>query len=242
MTYSARAGAPLKEGVVLREDDFGELTDQKGQKRTIKRFTWTNSNKMSVQIITYGGYTTSIKVPDKHGNVEDVVVGFNNLEGYLQSENPYLGATVGRVANRIGGGKMTIEGVTYNLAVNNGPNHLHGGIRGFDKVVWEHYVNGNQVILSYHSSDLEEGYPGDVLVNVTFELTESNEFLIDYKATTTKPTYVNLTNHSYFNLAGHNKGAAEIYKHIVSINADRITEVDSDSTPTGKYRILFTHQ
>lgn len=220
--------------VHLEIDDFGKTTDSAGQTVTIKRFTWTNSNNVSVQLITYGGYITSIKVPDNKGNVEDIVLGFDTLEGYISPSNSYFGATVGRCANRIKRGKMTIEGVTYQLATNDGLNHLHGGIKGFDKVIWEYYVTDNKVVLSYHSKDLEEGYPGDVVANVTFELTSNDELLIDYKATTTKPTVVNLTNHSYFNLAGHDKGAKEIYKHVVSINADKITEVDSESIPTGK--------
>lgn len=147
--------------------------------------------------------------------------------------NPYFGATIGRVANRIGYGRITIDGVQYNLSTNLGKHQLHGGFVGFDKVLWNHYVDGAKVVLSYKSADGEEGFPGDVIVNVTFELTTDNKFTIDYKATTTKSTFVNLTNHSYFNLAGHNKGAGELYKHVVSINADRITEVDNDAIPTG---------
>ncbi|KAJ8936760.1 hypothetical protein NQ318_023197 [Aromia moschata] len=218
--------------VLLSEDNFGQITD-KGQTKTIKRFTWTNTNNVSVQLITYGGYITSIKVPDRKGKIEDVVIGFNDLEGYLSPNNRFFGATVGRVANRIGGAMMTIEGVTYNVSANNGPNQLHGGFKGFDKVVWDHYVKGRKVILSYHSADLEEGHPGDVLVQVTFELTEKNELLIDYSATTTKPTCVNLTNHSYFNLAGNGKGAAGLYEHLVTINADSFTEAVA-GIPTGK--------
>lgn len=220
--------------VQLEIDDFGETIDGSGNTVTIKRFTWTNSNNVSVQLITYGGYITSIKVPDNEGNIEDIVIGFDTLDGYLSSSNSYFGATIGRCANRIKKGQMTIEGVTYQLATNNGQNHLHGGIKGFDKVIWEYYVTGTKVVLSYNAQDLEEGYPGDVVANVTFELTSDNELLIDYQATTSKPTVVNLTNHSYFNLAGHDKGAVELYKHVVSINADKITEVDSESIPTGK--------
>lgn len=221
-----------KSSVLLAEDTFGQIKDDKGQVKTVKRFTWTNTNNVSVQLITYGGYITSIKVPDKQGNVEDVVIGFNNLEGYLSPQNRFFGATVGRVANRIGGAKMTVEGVEYKVSANNGPNQLHGGFKGFDKVIWDYYVKGKKVILSYHSADLEEGHPGDVLATVSFELTEDNEILIDYSATTTKPTCVNMTNHSYFNLAGNGKGAAGLYDHVVSINADRITE-NNAGIPTG---------
>ncbi|KAJ8915083.1 hypothetical protein NQ315_014338 [Exocentrus adspersus] len=214
--------------VLLSEDTFGKIKD-----KPVTRFTWTNTNNVSVQLITYGGYITSIKVPDKDGNIEDVVIGFKDIEGYLSPQNRYFGATVGRVANRIAGASMTIEGTTYKVTANNGVNQLHGGLKGFDKVIWNHYVKGKQVVLSYHSSDLEEGHPGDLVVNVTFELTADNEILIDYQATTTKPTCVNLTNHSYFNLAGNGKGAAGLYDHVVAINADRITETNA-GIPTGK--------
>ncbi|KAG5887803.1 hypothetical protein JTB14_019394 [Gonioctena quinquepunctata] len=220
--------------VKLTEDEFGQVKDDKGQQKTIKRFTWTNSNKISVQVITYGGYITSIKIPDNKGNIEDITIGFKDLNGYLSEDNRFFGATIGRVANRIGDAKMTVEGVKYSLAANNGANHLHGGIKGFDKVVWESYVKGTVLYLSYHSRDMEEGYPGDVLVTVSFQLTDENDFCVDYKATTTKPCPVNLTNHSYFNLAGNGKGSSELYKHIVCVNADKITEVDGGGIPTGK--------
>lgn len=140
---------------------------------------------------------------------------------------------MGRVANRIGYARITIDGVQYNLSKNLGKHMLHGGFVGFDKVIWNHYVDNKKLVLSYKSADGEEGFPGDVIVNVTFQLTADNKFVVDYKATTTKSTYVNLTNHSYFNLAGHNKGAEEVYKHVISINADRTTEVDEDAIPTG---------
>ncbi|XP_023014435.2 galactose mutarotase [Leptinotarsa decemlineata] len=219
--------------VSLVEDEFGHIEDDKGQQKTIKRYTWTNINKVSIQVITYGGYITSIKIPDKNGVIEDIAIGFKNIDGYLSPANRFFGATIGRVANRIKDGKMTVEGVAYSLATNNGPNHLHGGIKGFDKVIWESYVKGTTLYLSYHADDMEEGYPGDILATVSFQLTAENDFLIDYKATTTKPCPVNLTNHSYFNLAGNGKGSAELYKHIVSLNADKITEVDSQGIPTG---------
>ncbi|CAH1119123.1 unnamed protein product [Phaedon cochleariae] len=219
--------------VRLTEDIFGQVKDTKGHLKDIRRFTWTNSNNVSAQVITYGGYITAIKIPDRKGNIEDITIGFNNMEGYLQPENRYFGATVGRVANRIANAKMTVEGVDYNLAANNGPNHLHGGIQGFDKVIWEAHVKDTTLTLSYDSADMEEGYPGNVLSNVSFQLTENNEFVINYKATSTKPCPVNLTNHSYFNLAGNGKGAAELYKHTVCLNADKITEVNNQSIPTG---------
>lgn len=148
--------------------------------------------------------------------------------------NPYFGATVGRVANRVGYARITIDDIVYNVSANLGEHQLHGGFKGFDKVNWNHYVDGTKVILSYLSKDMEEGYPGDGLVNITFELTKNNEFSVDFKATSSKPTFVNLTNHSYFNLAGHAKGAVELYKHVVCINADYTTDVDDNSIPSGK--------
>lgn len=168
--------------------------------------------------------------------------------------NPYFGATVGRVANRIGYGKIKIDDNIYNVTQNLGQHQLHGGLKGFDKVIytqlmdfctlkqfqinWEYHVEGTKVIMSYDSADKEEGFPGNVLVNITYQLNDKNEFLIDYKATTTKPTFVNLTNHSYFNLSGHNAGAKELYNHVVTINADQITDVDKDSIPSGRNQII----
>ncbi|EFA01124.1 galactose mutarotase [Tribolium castaneum] len=220
--------------VKLTDDQFDLYTcTSTGKSIPVRRFTWTNQSKISVQVITYGATTTSIKIPDKKGVIKDIVGGGNTIEEY-QKAQVYFGATVGRVANRIANGQFKLFDQTINLSKNHGKHQLHGGFLGFDKVIWESYVSGNRVVMSYHSADLEEGYPGDVVVNATFELTENNEFLVEYKATTTKPTYVNLTNHSYFNLAGHEAGASELYKHVICINADRITDVDTDCIPTGK--------
>lgn len=143
------------------------------------------------------------------------------------------------MANRVGFARITIDDITYNVAANLGQHQLHGGFKGFDKVNWNHYVDGTKVVLSYLSKDMEEGYPGDVLVNISFELTKNNEFLVDFKATSSKPTFVNLTNHSYFNLAGHSKGAEELYKHVVSINADYTTDTDENSIPSGKFQSVL---
>ncbi|XP_060529242.1 galactose mutarotase-like isoform X1 [Cylas formicarius] len=220
--------------VVLEQDQFDVYKDATtGETLSVTRFTWKNSSGIQVQVITYGGTITSIKLPDKNGTIDDIVMGFDDMKGYLDALNPYFGATVGRVANRIGGASFTIDGVTYNVTANEGKNILHGGLKGFDKVNWNYYVSGNKVILSYLSKDQEEGFPGDVIVNTTYELTDDNRLLVDYQATTSKPTYVNLTNHSYINLAGHNTGSEELYKHVVSVNADYITEVDAESIPTG---------
>ncbi|RZC33585.1 Aldose epim domain containing protein [Asbolus verrucosus] len=221
--------------VNLREDEFGVYTDETaGKSIPVKRFTWENENKLSVQVITYGATIISIKFPDKDGIIEDVVTGFSNLTGYRNAENPYFGATIGRVANRIAFGKFDCLGTVVEVSKNAEPHQLHGGFVGFDKVIWEHFVDSNKLILSYHSADLEEGFPGSVVTHARFELTSKNEFVIEFKATSTKPTYINLTSHSYFNLAGHSKGAAELYKHMVCINADRITEVGDDGIPTGQ--------
>lgn len=221
--------------VELEEDDFGFLLDKtRGASEPVRRFTWKNKHGMIVQVITYGATITTMKVPDKSGKIEDVVMGFNDMQGYLHPLNPYFGATVGRVANRIGYATIKIDDNKYQLSKNLGQHMLHGGFRGFDKVNWDAHIQGSKVIMSYDSPDGEEGFPGNVLVNVIFELTENNEFLVEFKATTTKPTFVNLTNHSYFNLAGHNKGAKELYKHVISINADYTTEVDENSIPSGK--------
>ncbi|KAF5289917.1 hypothetical protein FQA39_LY14926 [Lamprigera yunnana] len=168
----------------------------------------------------------------RYGNIYNEFDAFPS--SYLNQLNPYIGATVGRVANRVGNAKIMIDEMPYDVSSNLSPHQLHGGFRGFDKVNWEYYVDSTRVIMSYDSPDLEEGYPGNVLINIMFELNLKNEFLIKFKATTTKPTFVNLTNHSYFNLAGHGSGATEIYKHVVSINANETTEVDKDSIPTGK--------
>lgn len=222
-------------GVKIEEEIYDQFVDKTtGQSSLIWKIKWTNSSKVCAEVITYGATITSIKMPDKDGIIEDIVMGFKDLKGYQNPLNPYFGATVGRVANRIGQAKFTINGTTYGVSPNLPPHQLHGGFKGFDKVNWKHTIIGKKVVMSYLSKDKEEGYPGDVITNVSFQLTDSNEFLIDFKAYTTKPTYVNLTNHSYFNLAGHNKGAVELYKHTVSINADQTTAVDKDSIPTGK--------
>lgn len=222
----------VKSFAEITEDVFGYLKTN-GDSKPVKRYTFKNANNVIVQVINYGGYITSIKVPDAKGNLEDIVFGFNTFEEYLQADNRYFGATIGRVANRIAKGKMRVEGVEYTLATNNGENHLHGGDKGFDKVIWESYVKNNVLTLSYHAADMEEGYPGDVVTNVSFKLTGENEFIIKYEATTTKTTPINMTNHAYFNLAGNGKGSADLYKHQVMINADKITEVNS-GIPTGK--------
>lgn len=193
------------QAVSLTVDGFGTVKDPlSGEVQPVKRFTWTNENGMSVQVISYGAIITSIKVPGKNGAVDDVVLGFDNIPGYQGANNPYFGATVGRVANRIGGGRFTIDGVVYEVTKNfEGRHQLHGGKIGFDKFNWASHVEGTVVTLSHTNMDGHEGYPGTVLASVTYELKEDNRFVVKFQAVADKPTPVNLTNHSYFNLAGH---------------------------------------
>jgi aldose 1-epimerase len=180
----------------------------------------------------------SLEVPERDGNLADIALGFDNLNDYVE-RNPFFGATVGRYANRIGGAKFVLEGVEYPLAANNGPNHLHGGKKGFDKVVWRLEDIGKDadraaVKLTYVSEDGEEGYPGNLACSVTYTLTSDNELRIDFEAETDKTTVINLTNHSYFNLAG--QGAGNILDHVVMLNADKYTVFDETLIPTGEIR------
>lgn len=202
----------------------------------VDEYTLTNANGMEVKIITYGGIITSVKVPDRYGNMANVTIGLTNLQDYETKNGNYFGALIGRYGNRIAEGKFSIDGVEYTLAVNNGPNALHGGLKGFDKVVWaaqEVEVEGGVALqLSYLSADMEEGYPGNLDVKVVYTLTDNNELKIDYTATTDKPTIVNLTNHAYWNLKG--EGLSSIDDHILMINADRYTPTDDHLIPTGE--------
>ena len=190
-------------------------------------YTLTNANGLSAKVTTYGTIITELHVPDRQGKPGDIVLGFDNLAQYLKG-HPYFGCTVGRVANRIAKGRFTLDGQTYALAINNGPNHLHGGLKGFDKVVWKAEPQaGAAVKFTYTSPDGEEGYPGTLAVAVTMTLTDANELRIDYTATTDKPTPVNLTNHSYFNLAGD----GDVLGHELMIAADHYTPSDSALDP-----------
>lgn len=223
------AGCSSENGI--QSEEFGTMDDGS----TVQLFTLTNSNGMEVSVTNYGGIVTSIKVPDKDGNIEDVVLGFDDFEKY-KSGHPFFGAIAGRYANRIANGRFELNGEVYELARNNGENHLHGGNEGFDKKLWDAEVNEqeNSVMLSYLSPDGEEGYPGNLDVDVTYTLTEENELRIDYHATTDKPTVVNLTNHSYFNLSGD--PSQGILDHLLTIQADRYTPVDEGLIPTGELR------
>ena len=197
-------------------------------------FTLTNSRGIEVRLTNYGGIITSLRTPDRSGRFDDIVLGYDSLSGYLR-DTPYFGAIVGRYGNRIAGGRFTIDGTTYRLAVNNGPNSLHGGLRGFDKVIWTavpfQNASGVGVGLDYTSADMEEGYPGTLRTHITYTLTNDNRLIVDYQATTDKPTPVNLTQHSYWNLAGD--GTRDILAHVLTINADAMTPVDTTLIPTG---------
>jgi len=200
-------------------------------------YTLKNRRGMEVKIINFGGTVTSIKVPDRSGKFADVVLGFNNIDDYLKP-HPSFGTAVGRFANRIAKGRFSLNGVEYKLAINNGENHLHGGIKGFDDVLWTgEEVNspaGPAVRLTYLSKDGEEGYPGNLHVTMVYTLTNQNELRIDYTATTDKDTVINLTHHSYFNLAGEGNG--DILNHRLKLNAASFTPTDAGSIPTGELR------
>ena len=215
----------------ITESAFGKLPDG----TPVELYTLRNSHGMEATIMTYGGIVTSLKVPDKHGQFSDVVLGYDNLDGYLKS-TPYFGALIGRYGNRIARGKFSLDGVEYTLATNNMPNALHGGLKGFDKVVWTARplptANGPSLILTYVSRNGEEGYPGNLLVTAVYSVTENNALRIDFTATTDQKTVVNLTQHSYFNL----RGSGDVLGHVVTINADKLTPVDSTLIPTGELR------
>jgi len=198
-------------------------------------FTLTNAHGLEVRVITYGAVIVSIKTPDRNGRFEDVVTGFDTLDDY-RTRSRFFGAVAGRYANRIANARFTLDGRTYELAANNGRNHLHGGRVGFDKVVWKGSPferNGDVgVVLTYVSPDGDEGYPGRLEASVTYTLTPRDELIVAYGATTDKATPINLTNHSYFNLAGG--GSGTILQHLVTIDADRYTPTDETQIPTGE--------
>ena len=192
-----------------------------------------NRGGSELALTNYGAIIVSLMVPDKNGTMTDVVTGYNSLEDYFSSEKSYLGAICGRYGNRIAKGRFTLDGVVYDqLAANNGPNHLHGGIKGFNAMVWDMYQKDNQTVeLTYISPDGEEGFPGTLKTTLTYRLTDDNELVITYHAVTDKPTVLNLTNHSYFNLSG--VGDPSIYDHLVDINADSYLPTDDTSIPYG---------
>jgi aldose 1-epimerase len=227
MAFSA-PDAQQPAGASVQRVPFGTLPD--GQ--AVEIFTLTNASGIELKAIGYGGIITSLRVPDRNGKLDDIVLGFDRLDDYLK-DHPFFGAIIGRYGNRIARGQFTLDGRTYKLATNNPPNHLHGGKKGFDKVMWKVEPSGkNALTFSRVSADGEEGYPGNLRVQVTYTLTDKNELQVDYLATTDKLTPVNLTQHSYFNLAGQASG--DILGHQLMLNADRYTPVDETLIPTGK--------
>ena len=216
----------------INKEIFGEINDHK-----VYLFTLKNNNGMLVKITNFGGIIQSLIVPDKYGQSDDIVLGFDNLNEYL-AEHPYFGAIVGRCCNRISNARFTLDGIEYKLYANNGNDHLHGGNEGFDKKIFdvEEFKDQNSVgiILRYLSPDGEENYPGNLLLKIIYSLNNNNELKIQYEAKTDKATPLNLTNHSYFNLAGAGNG--KIYKHILSIDADKYTVLNENLIPTGENR------
>ncbi len=215
----------------ITKADFGVTKD--GQKADL--YTLTNANGLTAKITNYGGIVTQLWVPDKNGKPGDIVLGFDTVRPY-EEVSPYFGSLIGRYGNRIGKGKFTLDGKEYTLAINNGENHLHGGLKGFDKVIWQaepiETAKGPSLKLHYVSADMEEGYPGKLDVTVVYTLTNANELKIEYLAQTDKPTVCNLTNHTYFNLAGQGQGT--ILAHELMLNADFYTPVDSGLITTGE--------
>ncbi|GAB2782487.1 galactose mutarotase [Halomonas shantousis] len=230
--------AQRHEAAGVEQAQFGTLPDG----REVDVYRIVNANGIEMRVINYGGIIVSLRTPDVKGQFDDIVLGFDSLEKYLsdtyRDANPYFGALIGRYGNRIADGRFSLDGQTYELATNDGPNHLHGGKQGFDKVLWqaEPFENdqGRGVVLTYTSADGEEGYPGRLETRVTYTLTDADELDIEYHATTTQATPVNLTQHSYFNLEG--EGSGTILDHYLMINAEAFTPVDETLIPTGEIR------
>jgi aldose 1-epimerase len=218
----------------ITRTSFGKTED--GQ--SVDIYTLRNRHGMEARITNYGGIVVSLTAPDRDHKFADVALGYNNLESYLKPPFPYFGAIIGRYGNRIAKGRFTLNGVEYKLAVNNGENTLHGGIKGFDKMVWTaremKTAAGPALSLTYLSKDGEEGYPGNLRVRVVYTLTHNNELKIDYTASTDKDTVTNLTHHSYFNLAGEGNG--DILDHQLVLKADRFVPTDAGAIPTGELR------
>lgn len=217
----------------VRVEPFGALPDG----RAVSLYTLTSAGAIEVRVIDYGGIILSLRVPDRRGDLADITLGYDDLDGYMRA-TPYFGAIIGRYGNRIAGGAFTLDGTTYELARNNGPNHLHGGDVGFDKVLWEAEPFSREgargVVFRYLSADGEEGYPGELSSTVTYTLGDDGTLSFDYEATTTAATPVNLTQHTYFNLAGHDAG--DVLGHELTLFASRITPVDATLIPTGELR------
>lgn len=217
--------------VTVSQDVFGQTDDGKD----VLRFTFSNKNNVTVRVINYGCIITDILVPDKDGNVADISLGYDNFAGYKSNPN-YFGAICGRFGSRIARGKFTLDGKEYTLALNDAfsvpPSHLHGGNKGFNKVLWDATLEGNKLHLTYISHDGEEGYPGELTTTLTYQLTNDNQFILYYTATTTKATPINLLNHAYINLGGQNSG--DITDHVFTIHADSYTPFTENYLPTGQ--------
>lgn len=209
------------------------------ENEVVRYFTLENDNGMVVKATNYGAIITSIVVPDKDGNLADVALGYERAASYMNAvDKPYFGAIVGRYGNRIAKGQFSVDGEDYTLAINNAPNHLHGGLTGFDKVIWTPIFDeaANRLTLTYLSRDMEEGYPGNLKVKVTYTLAKDNRLIVDYHATTDKATPINLTQHTYFNLKGEGEG--DILGHQLMLNANRFTPVDKTLIPTGELAVV----
>ena len=222
--------APSAGDTTPRRDRFGHAPDGSA----VDLFTFSNVRGIELRVITYGGIIVSLRTPDRDGHMDDIVLGHDDVDGYVRSAS-YFGAIIGRYGNRIARGRFTLDGVDYQLVQNDGRNHLHGGARGFDKVVWsaepfaEHGARGLR--LRYRSADGEQGYPGSMTAHVTYTLTDDNELVVDYEGTATRPTPVNLTQHTYWNLAG--RAADDVLAHQLTIDASHFTPVDAELIPTG---------
>lgn len=214
----------------IKRESFGQTSEG----ANVDAFVLENANGVKVKVISYGATIVSVEAPDRDGNIADVVMGFDDMVGYQSADNPYFGACCGRYANRIAKGKFSLDGTEYTLALNNGPNALHGGLVGFDKRVWDAEIIGDAVKMSIVSPDGEEGYPGTLKVELTYSLNDEGELRLDYSAETDKKTVLNLTNHSYFNLAA----SGSVHDQVIQINADRYTVVDDDATPSGELRAV----
>ena len=228
MVCTVITGAGQASKTPIKREPFGKMPDGKA----VERFTVTNANGVEMKAISYGGIITSLRVPDRNGKLDDIVLGFDSLEPYL-TQPTFFGALIGRYGNRIGNAQFTLDGKTYKLAANNNGQSLHGGVKGFDKVLWAvEPIGNNGLAFTRTSPDGEEGYPGTLKVRVTYTLTDKNELVVEYHATTDKATPVNLTQHSYFNLAGQASG--DILGHELMLNADRYTPVNDKLIPTGE--------
>ena len=223
-----------QKAIILSPKAFQKSIDGKSS----NLFILKNKNGVEAAFTNYGARIIGLKMPDQNGVQTDVIVGFSGIDNYIQSTEPYFGATIGRYGNRIAKGKFNLDGTTYSLPINNGVNSLHGGKKGFQDVIWDASQTNEQTIeFSYLSKDMEEGYPGNLKVKVVYTLTDDNELKISYEATTDKKTVINLTNHAFFNLNG--EGSGTILNHLLQINADFYTPVDSTLIPTGKHESVI---